>query len=115
MKRFKITIDFLIRSCYNNNRNRKQPQKQPHKKTKGFDFMTVTIKLYDKCKYNKDSKKVMEKDFTVKGYEVVEISEQEMYSMGYDDLDDFNEYLILTFKDNTKGTFRNSYVDMFKA
>lgn len=39
MKRFKNTIDFLRRSCYNNNRNRKQPQKQPHKKTKGFDLM----------------------------------------------------------------------------
>lgn len=55
MKRFKITIDFLRRLCYNNNRNRKQPQKQPHKKTKGFDFMKknaltteVRIKASDK-------------------------------------------------------------------
>lgn len=75
--------------------------------------MLVTIKVYDKCKYDKDSTKVNEKTYDIDDFEIVSRTDDEMYSEGFDDFDPYNEYLILKFVDGTTGTFRNSFVDMF--
>lgn len=80
-------------------------------------MMNVKVKIYDMCKYNKDSKKVAEVEYhNIEGYEVVtgqraqEIAEE----TDLDGRDDYNEYLIITLEDGKTSTFRNSYVDMFR-
>lgn len=75
--------------------------------------MMVTIKAYDKCKYDKDSKKVYEQTYDIDDYEIVSRTDNEMYDDGFDEFDTYGEYLILKFVDGTTGTFRNSFVDMF--
>ena len=34
--------------------------------------------------------------------------------MGFDTVDEFEEYLILTFENGETSTFRNSHVDLFR-
>lgn len=75
--------------------------------------MKVTIKIYDKCKYDKDSEKVSEATYDIVDYEIVSRTDEQMYEEGFDEFDPYHEYLILTFDDGTTGTFRNSFVDMF--
>lgn len=76
----------------------------------------VKIKVYDKVKYLNESEKVAETTYKpgeVTGYEVVNKTADEIAAEGFDDVDDFGEYLVLTFADGNTATFRNSYVDMF--
>lgn len=77
--------------------------------------MKVTVKVYDGCKYERDSKVVARVDYSIKGFEVKEISKEEIAEQGFDEFDPYNEYLILNFEDGDTATFRNSYCDMFRA
>ena len=76
--------------------------------------MKVTVKVYDKCKYEVDSKVVARVSYDIEDFEVKKISKGEIEAEGYDEFDDYNEYLILSFGDGTTATFRNSHVDMFR-
>ena len=75
--------------------------------------MKVSVKLYDKIKYEKDSIKLAECEYNISSYEVKEISDREIYDLGFDEVDKYGEYLILTLKDGEKSIFRNSFVDLF--
>jgi hypothetical protein len=75
--------------------------------------MKVLVKVYDKVKYEKGSTKITECEYDIDSYEVKEISDKEIYNLGFDDVDKYGEYLILTLKDGEKATFRNSLVDLF--
>lgn len=75
--------------------------------------MKVSVKVYDKVKYEKDSKKLAELEYNISSYEVKEIPDREIYDLGFDEVDKYGEYLILTLKDGEKSTFRNSLVDLF--
>ena len=78
--------------------------------------MNVKIKIYDKCKYNRESKKVAEVEYkNIESYEIVsgENAKRIGETTDANSRDDFNEYLIITFEDGTASTFRNSYVVMF--
>lgn len=78
--------------------------------------MTLKIKVYDGCKYDKTSKKVWEHIYNdVERFEVKTIGDNEIYNDGYDEVDEHKEYLIMTFEDGTTSTFRNSHVDIFKV
>lgn len=77
-------------------------------------MMNVKVKLYDLPKYDAESKKIAEVEYKdVKSYEVKTISEEEI-SASYDMVDEYNEYLILTFANGETATFRNSHTDMFR-
>ena len=79
--------------------------------------MKVLVKIYDGVKYFRGSEKVTEHTYTdVESWKVVggrEAEEVEKEFIG-NDLDEFQEYLILSFADGTTATFRNSHIDLFK-
>lgn len=78
--------------------------------------MNVKVKVYSGSKYNPDSEKVTEVTYeNIKGYEVKVIEDSEIFAMGFDETDEYKEYLILTLSDGSTATFRNSLVDLFRA
>ena len=75
----------------------------------------MVVEIYDSCKYNKESKKITEVVFEdVTKIEVKQISDNEIYRMGFDEVDEYKEYCILTFANGESSTFRNSHVDVFR-
>ena len=76
--------------------------------------MNVLVKVYDGDKYDPMSKKVSETRYNdVVSLDVKDISDDEIFAQGFDTIDDYREYAILTFADGTTSTFRNSHVDIF--
>lgn len=77
----------------------------------------VRLKIYDKSKYEGDSKKIAETVYRgINSFEVKTITDDELVEMGFnlnDGVDENQEYLILTHKDGNTSTFCNSHVDMF--
>lgn len=79
-------------------------------------MMKFEIEVYDKCKYEADSSVVATVVYeNVKSFEVKAIEDEDIYKMGFDEVDEYKEYLILTMADGETSTFRNSLVDMFRA
>ena len=76
--------------------------------------MKVKVKVYDGVKYWDGTEKVAEVEYDIKDYEVKQISDEEIAAMGFDTVDEFEEYLILTFENGETSTFRNSHVDLFR-
>ena len=76
--------------------------------------MKVRVNVYDSCKYNEGSKLCATVNYEIDFYDVITISPEEIYNMGFDDVDPHNEYLILSIN-GEESTFRNSYVDMFRV
>lgn len=78
-------------------------------------MMNAMIKVYDGSKYSADSKKVAEVEYNnILGYEVKIIEDSEIYEMGFDEVDEYKEYLILKFANGETSTFKNSHIDMFR-
>ena len=76
--------------------------------------MKVLVKVYDGIKYDAASTKVAETRYNdVVSLDVKHISDDEIFAQGFDEVDEYGEYAILTFADGTMSTFRNSYVDIF--
>ncbi len=76
--------------------------------------MKVKVKVYDGVKYWDGTEKVAEVEYDIKDYEVKQISDEEIAAMGFDTVDEFEEYLILTFENGETSTFCNSHVDLFR-
>lgn len=76
--------------------------------------MKVLVEVYDSCKYEAGSKKVGEARYDIEKFEVKQISDEEIFKMGFDEVDPHGEYLILTLAGGETSTFRNSLCDMFK-
>lgn len=76
--------------------------------------MKVKVKVYDGVKYWDGTEKVAEVEYDIKDYEVKQISDEEIAAMGFDAVDEFEEYLILTFENGETSTFCNSHVDLFR-
>lgn len=79
----------------------------------------IEIEIYDRCKYEADSQVAH-----VVPYEAAEAFEvfdkntapdrvTEIEASGL--VDDYHEYLTVYFANGEEATFRNSYVDMFRA
>ena len=78
--------------------------------------MKFIAHIYDKVKYT--SEPISHKEVTlndVAKYEVVEMTDDQIRDLGFEAADDYGEYLIITYKSGEVGTFRNSYVDIFRA
>ena len=78
--------------------------------------MVAKVKLYDRCKYDKESEKVAEVEYNnIKGFEVVTGKRATEIGNETDEnsRDEYNEYLIITLEDGEKSTFCNSHVDLF--
>lgn len=80
-------------------------------------MISVEVKIYDKNKYKKDSKKVAEVVYkNIRGFSVV--TGLEAYRIGLEtdghSRDEHNEYLIITLANGETATFCNSHVDMFR-
>lgn len=76
--------------------------------------MEIKIKVYDGSKYEASSKKVAEVIYkNVKKADVVKISDDEIFNMGFEETDIFGEYFVVEFEDGEISTFRNSLVDAF--
>ena len=76
--------------------------------------MNVLVKIYNGSKYDASSEKVAETRYNdAVSLDVKHISDDEIFAQGFDDVDEYGEYAILTFADGTTSTFRNSYVDIF--
>lgn len=76
--------------------------------------MKVKVKVYSGSKYNPGSEKTAEVTYNITSYEVREIPDEEIYAMGFNEVDPCGEYLILTFPNRETATFRNSLCDMFR-
>lgn len=75
--------------------------------------MKVKVKVYDGIKYDENSAKITEVEYSVTGFEVKEIPAAEILKV-FDETDEYNEYLILTLANGETATFRNSHVDLFR-
>ena len=78
--------------------------------------MKINMKLYDKCKYGEDAKVIKDVNITgIASLEVKEIPASEILrETDGSCVDDYNEYLILTYDNGETSTYRNSYVDVFR-
>lgn len=78
--------------------------------------MTVNIKVYNKCKYEEDSKVIAEVDIPgvvrkeVKDIPLSEILKENVVSC----VDDYNKYTILTFENGDTSRYRHCYVDVLR-
>ena len=88
--------------------------KKDIKQRKGGSLMKVKLKVYDGVKYWDGTQKVAEVNYDIQGYEVKQIPDEDIAAMGFDTVDEFEEYLILTLKSGETSTFCNSHVDLFK-
>ena len=73
-------------------------------------IMLAKVKVYDSCKYDKESKKVGELLYEIICFKVVHREDVEIVIKTKDD---FDEYLILYLSNGKTLTFCNSYVDLF--
>lgn len=78
--------------------------------------MNFILKVYDKVKYLPDSAVKTEACYReVESMTMATLSADEIYKLGYDEVDPFDEYVTFHFTDGSESTFRNSFVDVFKV
>ena len=78
-------------------------------------MMKLKVKVYSGCKYDAESKKIAETIYNnVTSFEIKVMTDEEIFADGFDEMDEYGEYAILTFADGTTSTFRNSHIDIFK-
>lgn len=78
--------------------------------------MNFKITIYDSCKYRIDSVKVAEVIYkNIKGFEVKEITDEEIFAQGFDETDEYGKYVIFKTSDDEILTFRYSLVDVYRV
>ena len=80
-------------------------------------MLNVKVKVYSGVKYDLSNEKVAEIEYKdIEGFEVVTGERAtEIGSMTDEESrDEYNEYLVITFKDGQTATFCNSHVDLFR-
>ena len=80
-------------------------------------MLNVKVKVYSGVKYDLSNEKVAEVEYKdIESFEVVTGERAtEIGSMTDEESrDEYNEYLVITFKDGQTATFCNSHVDLFR-
>ena len=80
-------------------------------------MLNVKVKVYSGVKYDLSNEKVAEVEYKdIEGFEVATGERAtEIGSMTDEESrDEYNEYLVITFKDGQTATFCNSHVDLFR-
>lgn len=77
--------------------------------------MTVKVKVYDRCKYDKESEKIAEVFYEIERFEILRGEDVDLNGLAEDELDEYNEYLVLHFEGEETSTFRNSHVELFRV
>lgn len=77
--------------------------------------MNIKVEVYNTVKYSPESEIIAEVEYTnIKGIEIKNLEDQEVYEMGFVEVDENQEYCIVTFENGDISTFRNSHIDVFK-
>lgn len=77
--------------------------------------MELNIRIYDKCKYEEDSKVIKDVNITgIVSLEVKEIPASEILRETDGSCFDYNKYTILTSDNGDISRYRNCYVDIFR-
>ena len=80
-------------------------------------MMNVKVKVYNGVKYDRNSEKVAEVEYSnIKGYEVVTGEKATLIGNETDEnsRDEYNEYLVIHLEKGETATFCNSHVDLFR-
>ena len=80
-------------------------------------MLNVKVKVYSGVKYDLSNEKVGEVVYKdIKSFEVVTGEKATEIGSMTDNVskDEYNEYLVITFKDGQTATFCNSHVDLFR-
>ena len=83
--------------------------------------VTVELEVYDICKYTatkaEDLKVIRKVRYHIESWDIVDGEDAEEIEAHTDGscIDDYHEYLVLHLTNGDTATFRNSYVDMFRA
>lgn len=77
----------------------------------------VQLDIYNGVKYERGTEQIAEEFRDIEAFEVKQIPDYEAEAMGFDfdDIDPYQEYLVLYYQNGQTEIWRNSYVDMFKA
>ncbi len=76
--------------------------------------MKVVLKIYDKCKFQNDSKRIREESYDIEDFEVKTLPDEDVTKLGIKDFDTIKDYLILYLTNGGTLIFNNTLVDMFR-
>ena len=76
--------------------------------------MKVLLVQYSECKYWGAVKPKSEDEFFIERYEVQWISDEEATRLGFSEIDESGQYLILHLENGTTKVFCNTHVDLYK-
>jgi hypothetical protein len=83
-----------------------------------YETAKVTIKVYDRCKYEAEAQKIGETEYNIIRwgiFNLADFNEADREDIINNDLtDEYDEYLRIWESDDESSTFRNSHVDMFR-
>ncbi len=78
-------------------------------------MMNVKVIIYDGVKYETTSKKCKSVEYeNIRSLRVEHIENDEIYKMGFDETDEYQEYMIIIYADGDESYFRNSHCDAFR-
>ena len=75
--------------------------------------MKILVKLYNTSKYDLNSVVIKKVELEVEKVSVETIEDDKIIALGFDEVDPYKEYCVITFKNKEKSYYRNSMVDLF--
>lgn len=75
--------------------------------------MKILVKLYNTNKYDLNSVVIKKVELEVEKVNIETIEDDKIIALGFDEVDPYKEYCVITFKNKEKSYYRNSMVDLF--
>lgn len=77
-------------------------------------MIKACVEMYNGVKYEEGTEVIATANYKdVVAFEVKSFSDAEIYDQGFDEVDPYKEYLIITFENGETATFKNSFTDLF--